>query len=229
MNFSGASFEDTNRVAAISVLVLYFKLFYFLRIFYSTAYLVRMIIEIMWDMKVFVGVLMIATAAFGNAFYILDRNSTEEENIIGKNFIDALIYSYKMGLGDFDTDNFGTRDEEVLWIFFILNSIIVLIVLLNLLIAIMGDTFDKVQETQVSSIFKERASMILENEFIFSRIKVFKKAKYILTIKLEKIGKHFTLWDKYLMYHSLIKIKQFFKFVAIFVSITASYLLVCIR
>ena len=229
MNFSGASFEDTNRVAAISVLVLYFKLFYFLRIFYSTAYLVRMIIEIMWDMKVFVGVLMIATAAFGNAFYILDRNSTEEENIIGKNFIDALIYSYKMGLGDFDTDNFGTRDEEVLWVFFILNSIIVLIVLLNLLIAIMGDTFDKVQETQVSSIFKERASMILENEFIFSRINMFKKAKYILTIKLEKIGKHFTLWDKYLMYHSLIKIKQFFKFVAIFVSITASYLLVCIR
>ena len=193
MNFSGASFEDTNRVAAISVLMLYFKLFYFLRIFYSTAYLVRMIIEIMWDMKVFVGVLMIATAAFGNAFYILDRNSTEEENIIGKNFIDALIYSYKMGLGDFDTDNFGTRDEEVLWIFFILNSIIVLIVLLNLLIAIMGDTFDKVQETQVSSIFKERASMILENEFIFSRIKVFKKAKYILTIQMEKIGKNFTL------------------------------------
>ena len=229
MNFSGTSFEDTNRVAAISVLVLYFKLFYFLRIFYSTAYLVRMIIEIIWDMKVFVGVLMIATAAFGNAFYILDRNLTEDENIIGKNFVDALIYSYKMGLGDFDTDNFGTRDEEVLWIFFILNSIIVLIVLLNLLIAIMGDTFDKVQETQVSSIFKERASMILENEFIFSRIKVFKKAKYILTIKLEKIGKHFTLWDKYLMYHSLIKIKQFFKFVAIFVSITASYLLVCIR
>ena len=191
MNFSGASFEDTNRVAAISVLVLYFKLFYFLRIFYSTAYLVRMIIEIMWDMKVFVGVLMIATAAFGNAFYILDRNLTEEENIIGKNFIDALIYSYKMGLGDFDTDNFGTRDEEVLWIFFILNSIIVLIVLLNLLIAIMGDTFDKVQETQVSSIFKERASMILENEFIFSRIKVFKKAKYILTIQMGKIGNHF--------------------------------------
>jgi len=165
MNFGGASFQDTNRVAALSVLVLYFKLFYFLRIFSSTAYLVRMIIEIMLDMKFFVGVLILATTAFGNAFYILGRNSPEEEgNLAGDNFVDAFIFSYKMGLGDFSTYGFSTKDEEMLWIFFLLNSLIILIVLLNLLIAIMGDTFDRVQETQESSMYRELASMILENE-----------------------------------------------------------------
>jgi hypothetical protein len=184
MNFADASFENTNRVAAISVLVLYFKLFYFLRIFFATAYLVRMIIEIIKDMQFFVGVLMIATIAFGNAFYILGRNS-EGENLAGDNVIDAFIFSYKMGLGDFITDGFGTRDEEILWIFFLLNSLIILIVLLNLVIAIMGDTFDRVQETQENSMLKELTNMIRENEFLFSRSRAFKKAKYIVVIEPE--------------------------------------------
>ncbi|CAI2381450.1 unnamed protein product [Moneuplotes crassus] len=185
MDFADASFEDTNRVAAISVLVLYFKLFYFLRIFFATAYLVRMIIEIMIDMKFFVGVLMIATIAFANAFYILGRNS-EEDNLAGDNFIDAFIFSYKMGLGDFITDDFGTRDEEFLWIFFLLDTLIILIVLLNLVIAIMGDTFDRVQETQENSMLQELSNMIRENEFLFSRSRAFRKAKYIVVIEPEK-------------------------------------------
>jgi hypothetical protein len=188
MNFSDASFKDTNRLAAISVLVLYFKLFYFLRIFFATAYLVRMIIEIMLDMKFFVGVLILATAAFGNAFYILGRNSADEDgNLAGDNYIDAFLFSYKIGLGDFSTDGFNTKDEEMLWIFFLLNSMIILIILLNLLIAIMGDTFDRVQETQENSMFKELASMILENEFLFSRVREFSHAKYILVIEPEKV------------------------------------------
>ena len=187
MDFATASFENTNRVAAVSVLVLYFKLFYFLRIFFATAYLVRMIIEIMLDMKFFVSVLMIATLAFGNAFYILGRNSDEENgNLAGENFVDAFIFSYRMGLGDFQTDGFATRDEEILWIFFVLNSLIILIILLNLVIAIMGDTFDRVQETQENAMLKELTNMIRENEFLFSRSRNFRKAKYIIVIEPEK-------------------------------------------
>mmetsp|Transcript_20406 Transcript_20406/g.20128 ORF Transcript_20406/g.20128 Transcript_20406/m.20128 type:complete len:318 (+) Transcript_20406:1341-2294(+) len=186
MDYTGAHFHDKNRISAMAVLILYFKLFYFLRIFSSTAYLVRMIIEILKDMKFFVTVLMLATIAFGNAFYILGRNSPDGENLAGDNFIDALIFSYKMGLGDFLTDDFGTRDEEILWIFFLVNTLIVLIVLLNLIIAIMGDTFDRVQETQEKSMLKELTDMIRENEFLFSRSRAFKNSKYIIVIEPEK-------------------------------------------
>mmetsp|Transcript_24760 Transcript_24760/g.21981 ORF Transcript_24760/g.21981 Transcript_24760/m.21981 type:complete len:209 (-) Transcript_24760:97-723(-) len=145
-----------------------------------------MIIEIIKDMTFFVGVLMIATIAFANAFYILGRNSAPDPNLAGENFLDAFIFSYKMGLGDFITDGFGTRDEEFLWIFFLLDSLIILIVLLNLVIAIMGDTFDRVQETQENSMLKELTNMIRENEFLFSRSRAFKKAKYIVVIEPEK-------------------------------------------
>lgn len=187
MNYAGASFQDTNRVAAISVLVLYFKLFYFLRIFFSTAYLVRMIIEIMLDMKFFITVLMIACIAFANAFYILGRKSDPDSgNLAGDNVADAFIFSFKMGLGDFNTDGFNTDDEELLWIFFLLNTLIIMIILLNLIIAIMGDTFDKVQETQENSMLRELTNMIRENEFLFNRTSSFKRAKYVIIIEPEK-------------------------------------------
>ena len=60
------------------------------------------------------------------------------------------------------------------------------VVLLNLVISIMGDTFDRVQETQELSKLRELTQMIKENEFIFSREKYFKKIKYIIAIHLEK-------------------------------------------
>ena len=39
-----------NALASVAVLMMWFKLFYFLRIFFKTAHLIRMIIEIVWDM-----------------------------------------------------------------------------------------------------------------------------------------------------------------------------------
>ena len=138
-------------------------------------------------MKFFVSVLMIATMAFANAFYILGRNSDPETgNLSGSNITDAFIFAYRMGIGDFQTGGFNTRDEVILWIVFLINSILVLVVLLNLVIAIMGDTFDRVQETQEFSKLKEMTQMIRENEFLFSRKRSFNNAKYIVVIEPEQ-------------------------------------------
>ena len=187
MELANADFKDINRVSGISVLILYFKLFYFLRIFFATAYLVRMIIEIILDMKFFVTVLLIGTMAFANSFYIFGRNSSSADgNLAGTDIGQAFIFSYRIGLGDFDTSGFSTRDQEVLWTVFFLNTLIIQVVLLNLIIAIMGDTFDRVQETQENSMLRELAQMIRENEFLFSRKRKFRKSKYIIVIEPEK-------------------------------------------
>jgi len=47
------------------------KILYFMRIFKKTSYLIRMIVEVVSGMGVFLFVLFIALAAFGNAFYAL--------------------------------------------------------------------------------------------------------------------------------------------------------------
>lgn len=56
-----------------------------------------------------------------------------------------MIYVYINSLGELDTDGFMESDHTVaLYMFWLGITIAIQIILLNLLIAIMGDTFDKV-------------------------------------------------------------------------------------
>ena len=70
-----------------------------------------------------------------------------EGDVFIKNPIDALIYAYLLALGEFDT-NFGGDDMWLQWFFFLLSTFLLLIVLLNLIIAIMGSAYNKLEEIQ---------------------------------------------------------------------------------
>lgn len=185
MEFSNASFANINRVASVSVLILYFKIFYYLRIFFETGYLVRMIIEIVIDMQNFVVVLLMAIMAFANSYYILGRNAADT-NFAGNDVSDAFIYSWNTGLGNTSTSGFATKDEEVLWVIYVVNLIIVPVMLLNFVVAIMGDTFAKVKQSQEFRTLQEITQMMQENQFLFSRKRAYKNAKYILVIEPER-------------------------------------------
>jgi uncharacterized membrane protein len=68
----------------------------------------------------------------------------------------ALIYSYLLGLGEFGYDQFdGSTNVALIWGVFIFATIFSLIILLNMLIAIMGETFSKVQENSESHFLRE--------------------------------------------------------------------------
>lgn len=89
--------------------------------------------------------LVLGILSFANAFYILDQGT--KEPISGESFVQSVIYIYRMGLGDFSTDGYDASKYAILmWMLFLMCTIFVQILLLNLLIAIMGDTFEKVQE-----------------------------------------------------------------------------------
>ena len=139
---------DANSVAGVAVLIMWAKLFYFLWFFNATAHLIRMIIEIWSDIWYFVVVLMLAILAFANSFYILSRNSKDmSEPFSGSTLPLSFIYSWKMGTGDFDTTAFATKDETLIWVLWFLNTLIINIIFFNLVVALMGDTFERVQET----------------------------------------------------------------------------------
>ncbi len=81
---------------------MWFKFLYFLRIFKSTGYLIRMIIEVIFEMKIFFLVFVIVLCAFGDAFLSLSNgNPTDDMHFAGESFFEALLYSYRMSLGDF--------------------------------------------------------------------------------------------------------------------------------
>ena len=105
-----------------------------------------MITEIIYDMFYFTLILFMAVFAFANSFHILGKNS-EGTGFAGENILYSFAFSYRIGLGDFDTDRFNEQDKYLIWLLWFGNTLFILIVLLNLVIALMGDTFDRVQET----------------------------------------------------------------------------------
>ena len=62
-------------IIAVCLLFFYMRLFYFLRIFNKSSYLVRTILEITYDIRIFLMVLTIGIVGFGASFYVLSNNN----------------------------------------------------------------------------------------------------------------------------------------------------------
>lgn len=76
---------------------------------------------------------------------------------MGNQVIDVIISVYMLGaLGDFDSDAYknGT-DRYVAMIMFVMATFIVQVVFMNMLIAIMGETFGQVLECAEESGLRE--------------------------------------------------------------------------
>ena len=200
-DLAGMYSKDVTTWMGIAVLLVWLKLFYFGRIFYSTAAMIRMVIEIAYDMKYFLLILLLTVTGFGNAYFILaSSNLTDGVYFTGDTFWRAFIYAYNQSLGSFDTSAYAGTDKHLLFTIWWLNTMIVLIIMLNLLIAIMGDTFDRVQETSENNMLKELASIMVENEMLINRHRMFGEAKYIIIIQEEKADESEVSWEGKLQY-----------------------------
>ena len=78
---------------SVSVFLMWIKLIYFGRMYFSTAWLVRMVVAIIKDMKYFFLVFAIMVIAFSNSFYIISKNG--DPSITGDNFWYSVTYSYR--------------------------------------------------------------------------------------------------------------------------------------
>jgi hypothetical protein len=107
----------------------------------------------------FLVILFIVVLAFALSFYHLQAFSTDGDTP----FKDALFGAYTMMLGELYTDDEALDSFEGR----LLQSVYVmigLIVMLNLLIAIISDTYEKVKEKEVAQFRSERACLIVEYE-----------------------------------------------------------------
>ena len=90
-------------IMAICNLTFYLRFFYFLRIFDSSAPLVRTIIEITTDIRYFIFVFFLGIVGFGSSFQILSNNNdhNDPDARFLNSFSGSLIYAYRLSLGDF--------------------------------------------------------------------------------------------------------------------------------
>jgi hypothetical protein len=182
--------DDLVLIGSWAVFILWLKLFYFLRIFRPTSSFIRMIIEMFLDISVFLFIFFIGILAFSNTFYILDFHKLtdgdgEKFGITGENYFDSVTYVYMTSLGDLGYDDFNDHPyAAVYWFLFFGSTVFLQITLLNLLIAIMGDTYDKVLEVAKESQLKEICTFISEYEELFPN-EVFEKSSLILIASLD--------------------------------------------
>lgn len=91
---------------AFNLLVFYFRLFYYFRLFKTTAPLVKAIIQISADAAIFIFVFMIGVFGFAMAFWIVSNHSYIRDEQFITSIWSASAYSYMIALGEFDTEGF---------------------------------------------------------------------------------------------------------------------------
>eukprot|EP00210_Caulerpa_lentillifera_P004721 g4505.t1 len=176
---------------ACSCILLWCKTLYYAQAFKSTGPLVNMIREIMKDIRFYIFLMFSMLMGFTIAFFVLFRNirfercnervdaescrETQEDvaELFGT-FDRTLVTMFSMILGEVsDVASVLFKIDEglkfigiVMFIFYLLT---VTIVLLNLLIAIMGDGFDRVKATDMTYFLSKRAQIIDDMELMLTK------------------------------------------------------------
>lgn len=130
--------------------------------------------EVIKDMWTFMLVMLITIFAFGNASLILvsgypekgDKPEDDSPRFIS-DFVGAVRYTYEVILGGFDTGAF--REDEnffFVYILFMGCTIFNMIVMMNLLIAIISETFGRVNGNAEQAAYQEMACIIAENQYL---------------------------------------------------------------
>lgn len=210
-DFMSIEYRTGRGIASMACLLLWIKLFQFMRIFKKTAAFIRMITEIIMQMGIFAAIFFIGIIAHANAFFILDGGTSKDTGVwvkdedsgelvltrlMGENWIMTIINTYITAIGDFGSDYYSVSEHSFLvWFFFVSCVVLVQILLLNLLIALMGDTFDKVQEIKEQANLKEVCRLMAENWLYMDQKSVFRKCKYIFVAQVEKADQSAQEWE----------------------------------
>jgi ABC-type multidrug transport system fused ATPase/permease subunit len=128
------------------------KIITYLSVFKSTRYLIKMIMEIIADISTFLIILGIAMMAYAQIMWSLDQLDVSDE---------VVRNSYVLAFGELgDFQDFGT----VKFFIFVLFTFFIPLLLMNMLIAIMSDAYERVQANSAAADVRSLADMELEYE-----------------------------------------------------------------
>ena len=158
---------------SLSTILWYFKILILLRVIDQLRKLIHMIVTIIQGIMSFLIVIFAMMVAFTIAMYQSRLASGDETS-----FWDVALEFYNFGIGAYDASNYS----GVTLPFFIIATIMMPLVLLNMLIAIMGDIYGSAKDEAVAIDAKERIAMISE---ISST-----------SVQIRKIARYFSCWRR---------------------------------
>lgn len=133
-----------------------------------------MISETMYDIRYFIFMFVLCVATFANAILILDLAQVNAEKLaiseeeyerlipdsVGNDVLDSVLNQYLLGLGEFTLDSYPSNGiKYMVWFYFVLATIITNINFLNVLIAIISDTYAKITEAKACYALMQRTEI----------------------------------------------------------------------
>ena len=136
-------------VAAVACFCLIAKFFDWLRLFDSTSFYIELLNVTLSDIRAFLILIVTSLMLFGVPMVMLNLNRADDEQVIEPTFghwlPDMFLNQYFLSLGEFNLDNFQGNNQAIFcYVLFICATFFTQITMLNMLIAIMGDSFEKV-------------------------------------------------------------------------------------
>lgn len=147
----------------------------FFRIFKRTRYLVRIILEVFIDVIPFILVLSYCILSFAFVGYSLDIETVDFDKASSYELlIDEFNLQYLLNFGDINTENYSFVD----WVQFFGASTLNSLIMMSMIIALMGNTYERVDDLATIAEYKEMASYILEIESMLLWLNFKSKKKY---------------------------------------------------
>jgi len=145
--------------------IMWIKVFYWMRLWESTAYYVKLITQTLSDVKLFLLLCLVIVFAFANLFFMLNIGTDSNNRVLikytGYAPIDSVIAIYQFALGDFHYSDFIKSEYDgLLWASFMVCTFLMIVVFMNMIIAIMGNTFGNVMAAQDENSLAENISLI---------------------------------------------------------------------
>ena len=148
-----------------------------LRVFETTVIYIRLIKQTMIDMTPFFFLYVVITVIFSFAVLILNLNREDENDlydneIFASSYLNSFMSQYLVTLGEFSLDHYskaGELNAGIDWSFFIAATVFGQLVILNMLIAIMSNTFDKIFENQTQFKLQLKLEVLNDYSFLFKR------------------------------------------------------------
>jgi hypothetical protein len=150
---------------------IWLRALYFMRSSEAFGYLIRIVIQVLIKISVFMGVLLMVVVGFADTFYSLSTSTKYmvdgEYPAYITSYESSLQYSYLIVLGEMPE---SMNDQDSLsWAFLITSTIITFIILSNMLIQIVSDIYNEVAERKYLYVYRERVELICDLQ-AFSKI-----------------------------------------------------------
>ena len=111
---------------------------------------------------------------FGFPMTFLNFNRTENEivsSVSGIPIFDAVLGQYASSISGFDSENFAAgNDTFSCVVFYMAATMVTQLTMLNMIIAIMGDTFERISEKKETYATISRLELLGEYAFILKDV-----------------------------------------------------------